>query len=181
MTEQQFNHYIKGGLFEATYNPKNKHDLVEKEALLKFGRKITAYQNMIITPIQESIYKGQFRFNADEVYGWFPECDIYEIKIIDEYIEDVEPLPVYMYRMTFTKKSQIFPNFGKGYDDIEFPFYVYREYACDTDDYILKLADPLPTRIEKYVWYGKFNEEIKWEVIYDNRRNNSRKKTDCRV
>lgn len=163
MTEEQFNHYIKGGYFLATYNPKVKHDL-SSGSWEVIGKKIKVWQNMINSPLQGH-YQGQHAFNADEVYGWFPEEDIEIHEILDEFKDNVQTLPQYMYRMVYTKRSQIKPNFGIGYEDIPLPFEVYREYSFETDSYVLGLSKPPATKVQKYIWTGKYNEEIKWEDL----------------
>lgn len=163
MTEEQFNHYIKGGYFLATYNPKVKHD-IGGDNILVIGRKIKVWQNMINSPLQGH-YQGQHAFNADEIYGWFPEEDIEIHEILDEFKDNVQTLPQYMYKLVYTKRSQIKPNFGIGYEDVQLPLEVFREYSNEVDDYVLSLSNPKATEVYKYIWKGTYNEEIKWEKI----------------
>ena len=165
MTEKQFNHYIKGGMFNATYNPKVTSD-IDASSKLKIGKKIVVYQNTQIAPLQEyPQYRGQHAFSSREIFGWFPEEDIEDLEIIDEFIEFPEPLPVYMYALTFLKQEKIEPNYGKG-TGIEVPYTSYREYSTKQDSHVLHLTNPVADKIEKYVWQGKYGEKIKWKTIY---------------
>lgn len=56
-------------------------------------------------------------------------------------------------------------NFGKGYEDKDLPFMVYREYSFEMDDYVVGLSSPPATEIYKYIWQGKYKETIDWQLI----------------
>ncbi len=170
LTKEQFEHYIKGGKFEAVYNPIVTDDLSEDNNCM-IGDTIVVFQNMIISPLMETNYFNQHAFNSDDIYGWIPEEDITIIKIFDEYIDNVEPLPQWMYKIIYTDQSKITPNFGEHSKIIatkEHPFVVLRQFPSDFDDYILRLSNPQADSIEKYIWQGKYNEEIKWKSILEH-------------
>lgn len=68
MTEEQFNHYIKGGKFEATYNPKITSDLSGSNRAA-IGDNIEVYQNIIVVPTPVMAYPGQHAFSSDAIQG----------------------------------------------------------------------------------------------------------------
>lgn len=163
MTNKQLQHYLKGGCFTATYTPKITHDLVGDNDWM-IGSKITVYQNMIVSPLTSpEKYAGQHAFNSGSIYGWFPEEDISDLEIIDEFIDNPEPLPVYMYKLVFTDQNKLFPNFGKG--DWKVPMVVGREFITDSDEYIMKLSKPQADEIWKCVWTGE-SDEVHWELMH---------------
>jgi hypothetical protein len=164
MTKEQTIHYLKGGKFTAVYTPV----LTDTKDYHKKGRTITVWQNCLNTPIGEGEYSqnwgGQYRFNSDEIYGWFPEEDIKILEIVDEFIPYPEKITKYCYRLTYTEKSQILPNFGIG--NFSLPLIVYREYDDESDEYIKKLSSPQATMIEKRVIDLINNTIPQWEVLY---------------
>lgn len=149
MTREQTIHYLKGGKFKAIYSPV----LTDTKDYHKKGHTITVWQNCLNTPIGENEYQqnwvGQYRFNSDEIYGWFPEEDIKILEMVDEFIGYVESTIKYCYRLTYTDEKQILPNFGKG--EFVLPLIVYREYNDEDDDYVRKLSSPQASMIEKRV------------------------------
>lgn len=163
MNKEQLVHYYKGGKFRATYSPKTS----DTKDYYKKGRTIEVYQNCLITPIQEGEYgknwAGQLRFNSHNIYGWFPEEDIENLEIINEFIEYPEKTKKYCYRLTYTKDNQLFPNFGKS--NFTLPLTVYREYDEDSDEYIIKLSKPQATSIEKRVVDLASGEELPWKKL----------------
>lgn len=162
LTIEQISHYLKGGMFKATYNPPHL-DIGDNNKLV-IGTTITVHQNMINSPLQTPIeYKDQHAFNSDSIGGWFPEEDIENIIILDDFIENVQVLPAYIYRLHYTKESQIEPNFGKN-TGIKLPFVTSREYIREMDDYILKLSTPQATIIEKAIYTGLV-ENLTWIKI----------------
>jgi len=161
MTPEQRKHYFKGGKFIAIYGPV-KLDIAW-ESKMMIGKKIEVYQNCLNTPMEN----GQFRFNSPAIYGWFPEEDIKDLEIIDEFIDFPEPTTQYCYRMTLTDPVAIFKNFGKG--NWGKKVITTREYNTDQDDYVLnKLLDPMPDTIEKRILDLTVpeNEYPAWEEIY---------------
>lgn len=165
MTKDQFEHYSKGGLFKALYWPSITHDL-ESGSKMYIGQTLIVYPNIVMSPILEETYNNQFRFNAAEIYGWFPEEDIKDLEIMDEYMEDRAIVtPQHLYQIVYTTKEKLVPNFGKGYEDKPLPFKVYREYSHPADDYVRKLSDPPADELYKYVWQGAYKELIKWKPI----------------
>lgn len=167
MTKEQFEHYIKGGKFMATYDPVVIHDLSADNRYQRKNRMVIA-QNMIVSPLQYEQYKGQHAFNGESIYGWSPEQDFKDLEIINDFLDSPEPLPQYMYQLVYTDMSKLEANFGKGYEGRTKPLYAFREYFKEMDDYILKLSDPQADDILKYVWQGKYQEEIKWKSILKN-------------
>lgn len=162
MTKEQFEHYIKGGLFKATYKPIGL-DISDASRRMA-GSTIEVNQNVIVTPIQSpEKWKGQHCFNSPSINGWLPEEDITIIEMIDEFIDFPEVFPMFMYRLTYTEESQIKPNFGNL--EISLPLVVHREYSTDNDNYVLKLSNPQATRIEKAKWIGGYNEEPVWKEM----------------
>jgi len=160
MTREQLDHYLIGGKFRATYNPK-KLD-ISYESLHQIGSKIEVFQNIIIAPLG-SPYEGQHAFNCHSIYGWFPEEDITDLEIIDEYIERPESLPQFLYRLTYTDRDKIFPNFGKG--NFKIPLVVSRSYSVPNDAYVLVISNPPADKLEKAIWKGEFYEDIEWKPL----------------
>lgn len=161
MNKQQLAHYLKGGMFLATYNPK-KMD-ISASSKTYIGKKMRVWQNMIISPvISVDTYVGQHAFNSDEIRGWFPEEDIEILEMVDEFIDDPQPLPQYMYRFYYTDEKKLNKNFGKNHG-LSVPLIVGREYSIEVDDYVRKLSDPPADKIEKAVWNGEPWEEIQWK------------------
>lgn len=165
MTQEQFEHYIKGGKFKAIYKPRKKD--ISKASKAMRGKETVAYQNMLICPIQDDQWNGQHCFNSTSIHGWFPSEDIEILEILNEVIPNVEPLPQYMYRLYYFNQQSIIANFGKQTTLIS-PFRAARNFNREMDDYILKLSTPQADRIEKAVWKGRFEEEIKWKTIHEN-------------
>jgi hypothetical protein len=164
MTDEQLKHYLAGGIFEATYDPKDK-STVKSQCVPYFGTRVRVWQNMEIAPIHSvAKWEGQHRFNAELIYGWFPEEDIHDIEIVDEFIDYPKSLPQYMYRLTYTKREKIKPNFGNGYEDTVLPMVIGRDYSRENDEYVMNLGSPIACRIEKAVWNGEKAPE--WEVLY---------------
>jgi len=163
MTKEQFEHYLKGGVFTAIYAPKSLD--IDQASKHFIGHPILVHQNMINNPLQSpEIYKGQHAFNSNVIGGWFPEEDILGLEIVNDFIDQVAPLPVYMYRLIYEERNQIMENFGKIIADL--PFIVTREYGSDMDSYVKKLSNPQATLIEKCIWRGEYNEKLNWSVIY---------------
>lgn len=163
MNKTQLEHYLAGGKFKGIYNPKSLD--IDTESMLKIGNEIEVFQNMIITPIVDiEKWKGQFRFNSDSIYGWFPEEDVDDLEIISDFKYDIKSLPVYMYKMTYLNKDSIRSNFGKG--NFSIPLIVSREYSSEKDEYVLnELSSPKADIVEKFVWNGELIDEIKWKGI----------------
>ena len=165
MTEEQFNHYIKGGKFTAVYNPPKTSDL-SQDNLARIGRSCVVYQNMIISPLQSpESHKGQHAFDADIISGWCPEEDFENLTILDEFREHFEPTPQYLFRLDYTNPDSIKVNFGTN-SGLQVPCSVYREYGTDNENYVLKLSDPQADEIFKYVWKGEYQEKIEWVSIF---------------
>lgn len=162
MTPEQIVHYHKGGKFKAIYSPTVTHDLSTANRQ-RIGDKAIIVQNMINSPMITGRYKGQHMFNTDIINGYCPEEDFKEIEIIDEFLDTSYPLPVYMYRLTYTEKGQLKPNFGK--DTFSLPLEVGREYVREVDEYILNLSSPQATTIEKAIYDGS-TETLEWKVIF---------------
>lgn len=164
MTKEQLIHYLKGGIFTGTWMPK-RSDTADYH---KKGTEIRLWQNMLITPIAPEEYEGtnwegQYRFSSDSIYGWFPEEDVENLQIVDEYIEFPESTTQHCYRLTYTEEKQLLPNFGKG--NFKLPMVVYREYNTNMDDYVKKLSKPQATTIEKRVM-DLFDEKTpEWELL----------------
>lgn len=170
LTEEQFNHYLKGGYFKVIYNPTYTRDL-SHESLSMIGKETVAYQNMIINPLNDVRWKGEHAFNSPDIYGWFPERDIVIKGIINEFLpsKDIVKPPVYMYCLTYTRKEQMEGNFGIHWADSMMKHQIFREYSCPRDNYIMVLSNPMPTIIQKTVWEGKYGEKLQWETMYDER------------
>ena len=165
MTEEQFNHYIKGGKFTAVYNPPKTSDLSPVN-LAKVGMSCIVWQNMIVSPLQEpERYVGQHAFNTDIIFGWCPEEDFKDLVILEEFIDSPESLPQYIFRLDYTDPNSVEGNFGKT-SGLKVPFSVCRDYGTDNESYVLKLSDPQADEIFKYVWKGKYQEKIEWVSIF---------------
>lgn len=166
MTKEQFEHYIIGGKFRAVYNPVEQHDL-SKGAKTMIGREVAAYQNMLICPIQDDKWNGQHCFNADGVHGWFPEEDIKIIENLPDVIDNVSPLPQYMYKIYYNTQEAIDANFGK--TDFTPPFCAARNFSGKMDDYVMGLSTEghQADKIERAIWYGMHDEKIVYEVMYE--------------
>jgi len=164
MTPEQRNHYFKGGKFTATYDPQ-KLDIAWESKMI-IGKKIEVYQNCLNTPMEN----GQLRFNSPSIYGWFPEEDIKDLVIINEFIDFPEPTTKYCYRITFTDRNAITKNFGKG--NWGKKVVTTREYNTDHDNYVLnELLDPMPDTIEKRILDLTLGENSypPWEEIYPSK------------
>ncbi len=152
MTRDQIKHYLLGGKFEAIYNPPSLDISSENKRLI--GSTIEVYQNCLNTPVQHGEYdgrwEGQYRFTSPSIGGWFPEEDIQDLKIIDEFLDEefIEPSKQYCYKLTYTEEKQVRSNFGKGF---KAPIIVCREYSTEKDEYVLKLSNPQATKIEKRI------------------------------
>jgi hypothetical protein len=152
LTKEQLQHYLKGGLFKAIYQPTRVNNL-NQDAIRTIGSTIEVYQNCDISPIVGSRYDGQHRFNTEFIYGWIPKEDIQIIELIDEFVENPESLPLYMFRMTYRNPDTIIKNFGKG--NWLPSLVVGRSYKTDMTDYVLKtLSDPPADIVEKCIWDG---------------------------
>jgi hypothetical protein len=163
MTKKQIKHYLKGGKFNAIYNPTKLNIAVESR--LQIGNIIVVHQNMIITPILSiKEYEGQHAFNCDSIAGWFPEEDIKHLEIIDEFIDTPEKLPHYMYKLHYSTKEQLTGNFGNAGMDLSLPYTTGREYSNEMDSYIKMLSTPAADKIEKAIYTGE-TEEVTWETI----------------
>jgi len=159
MTNVELIHYLKGGMFTGIYNPP-EHD-ISNEAKQMIGKEIIVHQNMLIAPLQNpDRWKGQHAFNSSSIYGWFPEQDINDLTIIPKFIDNPETLPIYMYKLVYTKESQLIPNFGNG--DWKIPMIIHREYSVNNDEQILELSKPQATEIHKAIYNG-ITEIISWE------------------
>lgn len=163
MNKKELEHYLKGGKFTCIYNPKMMD--IDTNSKSFIGKTITVWQNIVVNPIIEyKEFVGQHAFNTDEIHGWFPEEDIKDLTIIDEFIDNPELLPKYMYRLYYSTKEQLEGNFGTGYD-IELPYVSGREYDYDEDEYVKNLSNPAADKIEKAIWNGEAYEDIKWEEL----------------
>ena len=168
MNAEQLKHYVNGGKFKATYKPKFLD--IAPESMLMIGREIIVHQNMINYPILEvERYVGQHAFNSDKIYGWFPEEDLENLEVIDEHIECVEPLPVYMYRLHFFDQNKIKHNFGET-SGLKVPCIVGRGYPFDNDKYVIEiLCDPRACKIDKTIWTGvEKYKDLEWNTIYED-------------
>lgn len=165
MTPEQLTHYLKGGIFLALYSPKVTHDL-DRTNLNEIGQKIEVFQNFgWVAPLVET-YSGQHAFNSYSISGWFPEEDIEILEMLDSYIDHPEPLPRYVYKITYLDQSKIKPNFGKV--KIKVPFTISREYTTEMDKYVVeKLSNPRACKVEKCVWDGSKGDLMHWEIIYE--------------
>ena len=168
MTKEEKKHYYLGGKFKATYKP----ILSDTRDFHKSGMSIIVHQNCLITPIGEDEYNrdwaGQLRFNSKDIYGWFPEEDIIDLKIINDFIEYPEQTKRWNYKLTYTEQSQVFGNFGKG--NFIAPMSVYRDYTSQMDDYLLKLSKPQATKIEKQFIDLLEDEFSDWEIIFNQKK-----------
>ena len=162
MTAQQLQHYLNGGKFNVIYNPTITDDLPQ-HIKKHIGQLMIAHQNMLTAPLVGK-RQGQHAFNVEAFKEWVPEEDIQILDIIGEYITP-EPLPKYMYRLTYSNHEQTFQNFGNQYKNIELPFVVGREYSSEQDEYVLRLSTPQADSVEKAIWNGEQFEDIKWTKI----------------
>lgn len=168
MSEEFFNHYINGGVFTARYTPKVTSDLsVHNKSMI--NQLIGCHQNSVIVPggNRPDKYPGQHMFSSQDIDGYFPEEDIRLLSIHrNHFIDFPEKLPVYLYKMHYTEISQIAPNFGKDFRP-ELPFIVSRSYSTKMDDYVVnQLSSPKATLVERAIYRGVYQEEIKFITIY---------------
>ena len=166
MNKEQKEHYLKGGRFKAIYNPKSLD--ISNESKQYIGKSVIIEQNIIITPlITPEKFAGQHAFNCSDIYGWSPEEDFDNIEIIDDYKDNIESLPQYMYKLHYLKQEKLEPNFGKG--NWKIPMIVGREYGHNADNYIMSLSKPQACKIEKAVWNGEDYKDIKWKTLYEEK------------
>ena len=166
MTKEQIQHYLKGGKFLAIYDPPKKSDLSSAN-LMHVHTSILIYQNVIHSPIISiKEYEGQHAFNSDVISGWFPEQDVKELIIQDDFIDNPEPLPAYMFKLHYTTREQVVGNFGNAGEDMSLPFSTGREYSHDAESYVLKLSDPKATKVEKAIYTGE-TETPEWKTIFE--------------
>lgn len=164
LTEQQFQHYLKGGKFLASYLPKSL--LSEANANAPVNKKILVYQNMLISPSMAGKFIGQHMFNSPEVYGYFPEEDIEDLEIVNEFLDSPEPYPIYMYLLYYNTKEQVQENFGN-YKPSSYPVIVERSFPREMDDYIISISTDgfQASKIQKAVWHGNYNETLEFVDI----------------
>jgi hypothetical protein len=161
MTENQFNHYIKGGIFRANYMP-TKADLSE-ESMEKIGKEIFVFQNIDISPITTGPYTGQHRFNSHSIGGWIPEEDLEITLNTPHYNDEVYKPPMYIYKLHYSTKEQIQGCFGNV--EIPLPYIAERAYPSDSDEYVLSLSNPQCDKIEKTYWKGEYQEKLIWTTL----------------
>ena len=162
LSAEQIAHYLKGGKFRAIYKP-TKLD-ISSNSKMQIGKELIIYQNMMVVPIVISTpYLNQHAFDTSEIYGWSPEEDFEILEMLDDYIPNPQMLPHYMYKLHYTRKEQLKPNFGKG--SWKAPMMIGRDYAVVMDNYVLGLSNPQATKIEKAVYTGE-TEDVEWKVIY---------------
>ena len=164
LTDEQLEHYLKGGRFRAKYNPPRRD--ISPESFDMIGEEIIVEQNMLNGPIQcIAEYRGQHAFNSPSISGWFPEEDIEILEIIDSYKDNPEPTPVYLYRMHYSTREQVVKNFGNAGREYDLPMVVGRQYVRENDQYIKDLSSPPADRVEKCVWDPSISREVKFEEI----------------
>lgn len=175
MNKEQFEHYIKGGMFKGIYNPKITFDLSQRNLIL-MREEIQLSQNLQICPIQDGEYRssssgksryvGQFRFNSDQIDGMFPEEDIENLEIINEFVDNVEPLPVHMFKLVFDSREVIMEVFGNAGKKLPCPMTSFRNFTPEGNptEHIKRISSGA-SEIFRYLWKGDYEEKIKWKLI----------------
>lgn len=165
MTKEQIEHYKKGGVFTATFNPESKD--LSSRSLMSLGKTIRVWPNIIGCPVvQVSEFEGDFPFNSRSVDGWIPERDLQDLTIIDEFSGFAYGDGHHLYKLHYLTQDKIDANFGK--TSLTPPIVIGREYDSDMDEYVInRLSDPKADKVERAIWSGEQYSELKWITIYE--------------
>lgn len=143
LTEEQIEHFKKGGVFSATFKPTK--DDIKGSLRTRIGKRVSIYCNHETVPCLDVLeYLGQYKFFIEgyEEDGWCPECDFIDIEpqasFMDVHIWNCD----HQYLMAILDKDELERATGKGTaEKFGVPFIIGRVYSSKAHDMVRRFAN----------------------------------------